>query len=221
MGTARQRRTQENEVNPASIKAVAFDCDGVLFDSSQANAAYYNHILQRFALPELTAEQFAFSHMHTVDESLAFLIEDPQVLDAVQAYRRQLSYLPFIRHMVIEPHLRSLLDRLQPAYKTAIATNRTDTMGRVLEEHGLQGRFDLVVTASHVRYPKPHPEQLLRVLAHFAIRPSQLIYIGDSMLDALAARSARVPFVAYGNPDLEADAHIESLQQLPDLIGIE
>lgn len=206
-------------MNLKSIRAVAFDCDGVLFDSSQANTAYYNHILERFALPPLNGEQFTYAHMHTVDETLCFLIDNPQMLEAAQAYRRQLSYLPYIRHMVIEPHLRSLLDLLKPTYKIAIATNRTDTMGRVLEEHGLQGHFDLVVTASDVKYPKPHPEQLLMVLARFAIRPSELVYIGDSLLDALAAQGARVPFVAYGNADLDAHAHIESLQQLSDLLA--
>jgi beta-phosphoglucomutase-like phosphatase (HAD superfamily) len=30
---------------------VAFDCDGVLFDTEAANWAYYNHILGHFGRP--------------------------------------------------------------------------------------------------------------------------------------------------------------------------
>ena len=48
------------------IKLVAFDCDGVMFDTAQANRLYYSHILQHFDRPTLTEEQFRFVHMHTL-----------------------------------------------------------------------------------------------------------------------------------------------------------
>ena len=207
-------------IDPQGIHVVAFDCDGVMFDSSQANRAYYNHILEHFGLPLMSAEQFAYAHMHTVDETLEFLIPDKELLSAARQYRRKMSYLAFIRHMIVEPTLRDLLAKLTPAFKTAIATNRTDTMDRVLLEHKLEGQFDFVVTASDVRYPKPHPEQLNVIVRHFGIDPRQMVYIGDSLLDAQAARAAAVPFIAYGNPDLSADAHIVSLQQIESILGL-
>jgi phosphoglycolate phosphatase len=108
-----------------------------MFDSSHANKAYYNHILSHFKMPAMIPEQFAFAHMHTVDETLAFLIRDPETLLAARQFRKQVSYLPFIRHTVAEQYLQSVLDRLRPAYKTAIATNRTDTMEHVLIEYNL------------------------------------------------------------------------------------
>ena len=64
------------------IKVVAFDCDGVMFDSQNANRAYYDHLLDRFGLPPMTPEQLAYVHMHTVDESLAFLMGDRIDLEA-------------------------------------------------------------------------------------------------------------------------------------------
>ena len=206
-------------MNIAALKVIGFDCDGVLFDSSQANRAYYNHILNQFDLPEMDPSQFTYAHMHTVNETLAFLIDDSATLEAAQAYRRRMSYMPFIRHMVVEPDLIDVLARLRPIYKTAIATNRTDTMQRVLEEHHLEACFDFVVTAQDVEHPKPHPEQLLALLAHFAIEPTQMVYVGDSELDAIAARSAGVPFIAYGNPALEADAHVQHLDQVARLLN--
>lgn len=200
------------------ISVVAFDCDGVMFDSSQANRAYYDHVLEHFGMPVMTAEQFAYAHMHTVDETFKFLIHDPETLSAAQQYRKKMRYISFIRHMVIEPSLKSLLTKLRTSYKTAIATNRTDTMDRVLEEHGLEGQFDIVVTASDVRYPKPHPEQLDVIIDHFGIDPGQMVYIGDSELDALAAQAAKVPFIAYGNSSLPADRHIQSLNQMEQIL---
>jgi phosphoglycolate phosphatase len=203
-----------------SIEVVAFDCDGVMFDSSAANRAYYNQVLQHLELPVMTTEQSAFAHMHTVDESLRYLIDDPDTLAAAQQYRRQMSYLSFIRHMVMEPYLKALLAKLRPAFKTAIATNRTDTMDRVLVEHDLEGQFDLVVTAMDVSRPKPHPEQLQVILSHFNIGPDRMIYIGDSALDAQAAQAADVPFIAFNNTNLPANIHIECLQQVEALLRL-
>ena len=208
-------------MNVQSTKVVAFDCDGVMFDSSQANIAYYNHILAHLGRPPMSREQFAYVHMHTVDESLAFLIADPDALAAARRFRLRMSYLPFIRHMIKEPYLDRLLAALRPAYKTAVATNRTDTMQRVLKEHGLDGAFDHVVTALDVSHPKPHPEQLLVLLSYFAIEASEMVYIGDSELDAEAAHQASVPFIAYANPGLEADYHADSLVQVMRLFDHE
>ena len=50
------------------IKLVAFDCDGVLFDSRQANIAFYNDILARFEQPRMDLEAEDFVHSHTVWE---------------------------------------------------------------------------------------------------------------------------------------------------------
>ncbi|NNG00325.1 MAG: HAD family hydrolase [Desulfobacteraceae bacterium] len=197
------------------IKVVAFDCDGVMFDSEQANTAYYNTILAHFSLPEMNPGQSAYSHTHTVDQSLTFLFNDPITLVAAQDYRKTIGYLPFLKHMKIEPTLRSLLDELRPAYKTAIATNRTDTMHRVLETNDLTGLFDLVVTALDVRNPKPHPEPIRKILDYFNIKPAEAVYIGDSELDEAAAVAAGVPFVSYRNPELKAELNIE---QLADII---
>jgi HAD superfamily hydrolase (TIGR01509 family) len=201
------------------IAAVAFDCDGVMFDSAEANIAYYNQILIHLGRPAMSAAQAAYCHSHTVGESLVHVLADaPHLLPEAEAYRRRTGYHAFIRHMRMEPHLRSLLTRLQGRWKTAVATNRTDTMQRVLEEHDLEGLFDLVISASDVARPKPHPEQLLTIIAHFGIRPDELCFIGDSDLDQQAADAAGVPFIAFGNPELQAVAHIDRLDRVLDLI---
>jgi HAD superfamily hydrolase (TIGR01509 family) len=202
------------------IRIVVFDCDGVMFDTTEANKAYYNHLLQRFQRPVMNRAQFAYTHMHTVDEALAFLFDDAALLEAVQAYRMQMNYVPFLKYMVIEPGLRPLLNRLRPRYRTAIATNRTDTMDHVLKSHDLEKSFDLVVTAFDVVHPKPHPEQLHKILGHFGLQPVQAIYIGDSELDERAAGAAGVAFVAYANRALRADFHIKRLKELEDILEL-
>jgi len=202
------------------IKAVIFDCDGVMFDTTDANAAYYNRILQHLGRPELTPEQFAYCHMHTVDNALRFLFEEAGQLAAAQAFRKAMSYRDFIPCMVIEPQLKALLRRLRPAIRTAVGTNRSDTMDAVMEIHGLTDDFDLVVTALDVSAPKPAPDILNQALATFGIQPAESIYIGDSELDEMAAAAAGIPLVAYRNRALKAWRHIDNLGEVSHLPGI-
>ena len=202
------------------ISVIAFDCDGVLFDTVQSNKSYYNAVLAHVGLPELTPEQFEFIFTHTVQESLEFLFGKNENLAKAQAFKQKMPYDDFIRKMEMEPNLISLLQKLRPKFKTAIATNRTDSMRLVLNEFNLNPYFDLVVCASDVPNPKPHPDVLLRILDHFRITPQQALYVGDSRLDEAAAKAARMPFVAYGNPSLSADYHIKNLKAIEDILKV-
>lgn len=203
-----------------NIKVVAFDCDGVLFDTAQANRMYYNHILHHFGLPGLTEVQFRFVHMHTIHESMAYLFPDEKTLEAAYVFRQTMDYQQYLSYLRVEPQLVSLLEKLRPQYKTAIATNRTDTMDQLLAQFDLDGYFDLVVTSSDVKRPKPHPEALLNISKHFRLAPHQVLYIGDSAVDEQAARSAGMPLVAYRNRELAAEFHIDGLGELEKLLNI-
>lgn len=205
-------------MNRHAIKAVIFDCDGVMFDTTAANAAYYNRILQHCGRPELTPTQLAYCHMHTVDNALRYLFEESGQLAQAHAYRREMGYQDFLSQMIIEPHLKPLLRKLRPGIKTAVGTNRLDTMAGVLENHGLTEDFDLVVTAADVPSPKPAPDILLRVLDTLELESGEAIYIGDSKVDEQAAAAAGVPLVAYRNRTLQARHHIESLGEIPGLL---
>ena len=140
------------------FQLLILDCDGVMFDTSAANRTYYNRLLRAAGLADLTDEQFAFAHMHTVFESVDYLFKTPELIKSAHQMRRRMSYASVIKDMRIEPHLKSVLRSVRPGVKTAVATNRIDTMDAVLDHHGLTDLFDLVVTAQDVKQPKPHPE---------------------------------------------------------------
>ena len=58
------------------------------------------------------------------------------------------------------------------------------------------------------------PDCFDKVAHAFQAAPSEVMYIGDSILDQQAARAAGTQFVAFANPDLEADRHITSFKEL-------
>jgi phosphoglycolate phosphatase len=200
------------------LKLVGFDCDGVLFDSRQANIAFYNDILERFGSPAMSPAQVDYVHSHTFREALEYLFRDSPQLPEVLDFCRTIDYRRFIPMMVEAPHLRDFLGFLRPRFYTALATNRTTTTQAVLEYHRLADQFDLVVSALDVTRPKPHPESLWRILSHFDLKPEEVIYIGDSRVDEEFARNAGILLVAYRNPRLQADFHLDSFAAASQLI---
>jgi len=81
--------------------------------------------------------------------------------------------------------------------------------------HGcIELKMDLIVSALDVTNPKPHPESIQKVIQTFGVKPEEVLYIGDSEVDRKAARGAGVVFVAYKNPQIEADYHIHDLLEV-------
>ncbi len=202
-----------------TIKVLTFDCDGVLFDTEKANKAYYNNLLEHLGRPSMTPDQFSYAQMHTVDEAVAYLFPEPESAAAAHELRKKIGYDPYLKFMEMEPDLIPLLEKYTGRIHIAVATNRTDTMNKVLCVHGIDHYFDLVVTALDVPRPKPFPDPLIRVLDYFHVAPEQMIYIGDSKLDELAAKAAGVPLVAYGDQSLAGDYHISRLKEIEDILN--
>jgi len=205
--------------NP-EVRAVIYDCDGVLIDSRASNAAFYNHILQKFGRPPLTPEQLDFVQVSTAQQAIDYLFGTAPEVAAAQAYQQGLDSRPFLPLLRLEPHVQEVLTRLRPCFQTAIATNRGKSLPQVLDYLGLTGFFDFTVTCHHVTRPKPHPECLRKVLQHFRCQPQQALYVGDAPVDREVARLARVPFAAYKNPDLEACYHLGDHLELLQLLGL-
>lgn len=201
------------------ISAIIFDCDGVMFDSRQANANYYNHVLAKFGLPPMAGNQVEFVHSHTADESIRHIFSGTPFVEKALDYRTNLDYSPFIKDMIMETGLKELLKMLKPQYGLAVATNRSNTIGKVLESNSLTGFFDIVVSSLDVQKPKPHPESIYKILDFFKISPEQCLYVGDSPVDWQTARSAGVHFVAYGNDELETPLKIKGLMEIEELLG--
>lgn len=209
-------------MNVKEIKTVVFDCDGVMFDTADANRMYYNIILDQFNKPELTDEQFVKVHMFTVAEAIAFLFPEMDSLAPVYRFMKTVGYDRFTKYMKMAPGLRQLLTNLhESGYKRGVATNRTNTMASVLTANRLEHCFEIVVTAADVDHPKPEPDQLLKILDAFAIHPGEMVFIGDSVYDAMAAEKARVPFIAYKNDSLDADFYVNTMAELHQVLGLD
>jgi len=203
------------------IKAVVFDCDGVMFDTALANRKYYDEVLTAFNKPVLNEEQFINVHMMTVKEAIEYLF--PEIRDLSRVYERlsHIGYHKFIDYMVMEAGLKELLTGLKrKGYIRGIATNRTDTMEKVLKDFDLEKYFEIVVTAATVKHPKPDPEQLFLIMDKCGLNSREILFIGDSEYDRQAALGAKVWFAAFKNPGLEADVNVVSMDEIAGILQI-
>ncbi len=218
-----QRKPKRNIIimDAAQIKAVVFDCDGVMFDTAQANRIFYNEILAAFGKPCLNDEQFINVHMMTVKAAVTYLF--PELDDVVPVYKKikSIGYDTVVPYMQMEAGLTELLADLKAAGMIrGVATNRTNTMENVLVTHHLSDAFEIVVTASDVVNPKPAPDQLEKIMAAYALLPRQIVFIGDSVYDQRAAESAGTWFIAFKQPGLDAHAHAVSMNEIKELLKI-
>lgn len=193
-------------------KAVIYDCDGVMFDSFEANFEFYSRVMARFCMPPLDrrdSETMRILHTFACKEVLDYLFTgDPRRKEAGE-FVSAIDYRDLVPFMRMEEGFRETLELLRPRVGLAVCTNRSTSMDQVLETFDLSDSFAFVMTASKATFPKPHPEPLLRVLDYFKISPSEALFVGDSEVDRLAAAAAKVPFIAYKSV-LPCAARIES-----------
>jgi phosphoglycolate phosphatase len=202
------------------IQCVIYDCDGVLFDSLEANRTLYDGLAASLGRPALNDEELTYVHSHTVFEAVHFMFGRVDGLEekALEALK-QVDFREYIKYLTMEPHLFETLSRLKQAgIFRAISTNRTTSMPHVVERFNLRPYFDIVVTALDVRNPKPHPESVEKIAEALKLDKSAVLFVGDSEVDRKTAESAGVKFIAYKNRDLAGYAYIDDHIKILDLI---
>ncbi len=103
---------------------------------------------------------------------------------------------------------------------------RRPTM-RILERFNLTRYFDAIVTRDDVEHFKPHPEHLLKAIVALELKPSQVVVIGDSVIDVDCAKAVGSISIAVlsGVRTLNelrsrgADYIISSVAELPKILG--
>jgi HAD superfamily hydrolase (TIGR01509 family) len=202
------------------IHCVIYDCDGVLFDSFEANTKLYNDFCVKMGREPLRPEEMGYVHTHTVYEAIHFIFgRDKEMEKRALELLKQIDLREYIVYLKMEPNLLQTLDRLkEKGIIRAISTNRTTSMKHIMERFSLWPFFDMVVTALDVKNPKPHPESIEKILQAFNLNKEEAVFIGDSEVDQQTARSSGIKFIAYKNREIQNDAFIGDHLDLLNLL---
>jgi len=204
------------------IRCVIYDCDGVLFDSFEANTKLYNDLCAWVGRGPLSEEEMQYVHIHTVFEAIHFIFGKENGLEkkALEILKeRQVDLRNYVEYLKMEPHLFQTLESLKErGILRVINTNRTTSMKHVIERFNLGPYFEMVVTALDVKNPKPHPESIEKIIEAFKLKKEEAVFIGDSEVDKQTAESSGVRFIAYKNREIANDLYIEDHLDLLNLV---
>ena len=207
-------------MNNCPFKLAIFDCDGVLFDSREANRHYYNAVLSSVGLQEMDEEQLDFCHMHTASESMAYLLkgQPESIVNEANKVIEGVDYSSFLKYMTMEPGVTETVQQIRRFMPAAISTNRSTTMPLLSSMYGLDQLFDRIVCALDVKNPKPDPEGVYNILDYFKVSPREAVYVGDTCVDQEVAERSGVPLIAYKNSSLEAMFHVEHFSEIGRIV---
>jgi phosphoglycolate phosphatase len=210
---------------------IVFDLDGTLVDTAPDLAASLNVVLGAdglgpvslaaarpmigWGVPALVSRGFAAAGVALSTEGLT------QRVDAfIDDYRSHIA-----RDSRPYPGLIKALQWIKNGgARLAVCTNkRTDLSRALLEALGLAGRFAAIVGADLAPAPKPDRRHLSLTIERAGGRMDRAVMVGDSRLDALAARAAAIPLILvdFGYADAPAqsfapDVLISHFDALPD-----
>lgn len=177
-------------------RGVLLDVDGTLVDSNDAHAhaweaAFVEHDFEIFysrirGLIGMGGDQL-IEHL----TGLAKSHPTHRALAHRQGELFQHHWISRVRPLVGARPL--LLQLIRAQYRFAIATSsKPEQLEQVLAIAGVQDLCDVRTTAGDVEHTKPAPDIVEAALARLGIERSQVVMIGDTPYDVIAARQARV-----------------------------
>ena len=212
-------------------RAIIFDFDLTLADSTKGIVECVNFALERLNLPRADDER--------IKRTIGMSLGDTFLSLTGQTENQNVSL--FISNFVeradqVMVDLTSMFDSvpatterlIEMGFALGIASTKFRyRIEEILAREGLSNRFSVIIGGEDVAEHKPHPGGLITAIARMQMDAKDVIYVGDSTIDALTAERAKVPFIAVlsgATSKSEFDevpkvAVIDDISALPRLIG--
>lgn len=214
-----------------SYHGVFFDFDYTLGDSTAAIAEGYRLGFLALGLDPPTEEQVRHTVGLTLADGYALLTGDHNP-ERQEAFYHSFQHTVGVeaggegRRLMIEgttlfPGAEELLLALKHAgVRTAIVSTKPgSTIRRIFEHQGRKDLLDLVVGGDEVTQAKPHPQGLRLALERLGLSAEQVLFCGDTVIDAATAQAGGCDFCAVLNGTTKADAfeRFPCVHTAPDL----
>lgn len=200
-----------------SIKAVLIDLDGTLIDSAPEISRAANQMLLAMKLPTLpgeTVKSFIGEGALTLIKRCLHTATEQVPANSLLDQAREIffnTYSKIAPESKPYPQVISGLNQLKAmGLPIACVTNKPSLFTEpILKANGLSSFFDVVMSGDSLNKKKPDPDQILYICKQLELDPWEVVLIGDSNTDILAAKNAGcyVFTVPYGyNQGLAIDA---------------
>ena len=215
-------------------QGVFFDFDYTLGDSTPAIVEGYRLGFAALGLEPPTADQVRHTVGLTLEDGYSLITGDHD-RSRQEAFHYTFRHTVGVdaqaagRTLMIEgttlfPGAVELLQALEgEGVRTAIVSTKPgDTIRRIFQHQGRLDLLDVVIGGDEVRRAKPDPEGLGMALERLRLRPEQVLFCGDTVIDAATAQAGGCEFCAVLNGTTEASAfekfpHVHIARDLADL----
>ncbi|MDR0328619.1 MAG: HAD family phosphatase [Planctomycetaceae bacterium] len=176
------------------IKAVAFDMDGLMFDTENIYRRSAEILFARRG-KVFTEELFYAVMGHTPQESYELFKETFDFPETWQELRTEAEaiFLELLDNgFASMPGLYELLEYLEARNipKGVCTSSDYEVALEVLRRKDVLHRFNFVLTADDVTHGKPAPDIYLEAAERFGIAPSEMLVLEDSTAGCQAAHRA-------------------------------
>lgn len=193
--------------------AVVFDFDYTLGDSTNGIVLSINYALSKLGYGERETEAIRKTVGLSLKDTFTVLTgkEDENGAQAFSKYFKEKADMVMVDNTRIYPGILESLQSLKArGYKTGIVTTKYHyRIEQILEKYGAAKLIDLIVGAEDVRIEKPNPEGLLWAVDKLGLDKKQVLYVGDSIVDAKTARNAVVDFAGVLTGTTKKDDFLE------------
>ncbi|MCR5732551.1 MAG: HAD-IA family hydrolase [Sphaerochaetaceae bacterium] len=185
------------------IKAVLFDLDGTLFDSSPGIFHTANYTMKALGFEPCDdykqMKKFVGPPLRECFR-ITYGTEEQYLDKCVEVYREE--YAKTGVHMLyLYEGMKELLEKLKNRkYLTAVCTNKTEHLAKqIIVEQGLESLFD-VVLGTDLKGTITKTDCIKNAVEELGITPDQALMVGDTKNDQDGAKEAGVHFcgVTYG-----------------------
>lgn len=188
-----------NDAERNTIRAVAFDFDGLMFNTEELFDVVGDTVLERRGhktRPEVVAQMMG----RQAKEALQIMI-DAYGLESTVAELEAESAEVFLSLVPKAEPMPGCLDLLAALEEASIprgitTSSRPELIEPILERFGMLDRFAFRLTSCDIAKSKPDPEIYLTGADRFSIRPEQLLVLEDSQVGCAAAVAASAFAVA-------------------------
>ncbi|MBP6880330.1 HAD-IA family hydrolase [Candidatus Saccharibacteria bacterium] len=199
------------------IKAVIFDIDGTLLDTSRFIDSSFRYTFSQHGLGEVSDEQLQSIKGQELLLCYQTLIKHSSYESLLETHRSfQLNNFELCS---LFPDVREMFNEIQLKYMIAAATNRSKlTLIKSLEHANIDENFEYIITPEDVARPKPHPDMLLLAAKKLGITPEETVMVGDTINDIVSGKSAGMKTIAINRQLDELRSNNRSSNTQPDIV---
>jgi len=114
---------------------------------------------------------------------------DQAIQDLIQEYRREYAITYKRRSRPYDGILEMLARLKESGLKLAVLSNKSHEFTVRLTRELLPFKFDVILGAKPGTPVKPDPTPLHQVLKELGLKPSEMVYVGDTSVDMETARA--------------------------------